>query len=331
LFPFVFVPVLLLACFSAVREPLEAQTISVTPAEAESIAKEAYIYGTPMVQGYGAMFAYAVYKDNPKYKAPFNEIANVGRVFTPQDTAVITPNSDIPYSFLWADLRAEPLVLDAPAIAKDCYWSIRFVDLYTWNFAYAGTRTTGDAARKILLAGPNWKGEVPKGITKVIRSDTDFVLALYCTQLFNAEDIDNVRKIQAGYTVQTLSNFLGKPAPPAAPKIDFPPYIPEKVKSLEFFNYLNFLLQFCPTVPEDKAARESFAKIGVEPGKPFDPNSLSPEMKKALETGMTQGQQEVADSLSITKTAAHLFGTRAVMWFLRRFLLVENVLGSSPL
>jgi hypothetical protein len=91
------------------------------------------------------------------------------------------------------------------------------------------------------------------------------------------------------------------------------------------------LLQFCPTVPEDKAARESFAKIGVEPGKPFDPNSLSPEMKKALETGMTQGQQEIADSLSITKTAAHLFGTRAVMWFLRRFLLVENVLGSSPL
>ena len=293
--------------------PLVAQTVSVQPDRAEAIAKEAYIYGAPMVQGYGAMFAYAVFKDNPQYKAPFNEIANVGRVFTPQDTAIITPNSDTPYSFLWSDLRAEPLVLTVPKIQKDRYFSIQFVDLYTWNFAYAGTRTTGNGGGKFLLAGPSWKGEVPKGITKVIRSDTDFVLAGYRTQLFNAADIDNVRKIQEGYTVEPLSKFVGKTAPAAAPKIDFPPYIPEKVKTLAFFNYLNFLLQFCPTVPADKAARESFAKIGVEPGKPFNPEALSPEMQKALEAGMAEGQQAIEHNVTITKSAADLFGTREFM------------------
>ncbi len=51
----------------------QAQQIS--PNQAEAIAKEAYIYGAPMVQGCGAMFAYAIYKDNPQYKAPLNEIA----------------------------------------------------------------------------------------------------------------------------------------------------------------------------------------------------------------------------------------------------------------
>jgi hypothetical protein len=289
------------------------RTFSVTPGEATAIAKDAYIYGAPMVQGYGALFAYAVYKDNPQYKAPFNEIANVGRVFTPQDTAIITPNSDTPYSFLWADLRAEPVVLTVPEIQKDRYFSIQFVDLYTWNFAYAGTRTTGNGGGRFLLAGPNWKGKLPKGISKVIRSDTDFVLAGYRTQLFNAGDIDNVRKIQAGYTVEPLSKFLGVPAPPTAPKIDFPPYIPAKVKTLAFFNYLNFLLQFCPTVPEDKTARARFAEIGVEPGKPFDPEILAPEMKKALETGMAEAQLAVQHSVAITKSAADMFGTREYM------------------
>lgn len=297
----------------ALQGAANAQKITVTTDQAQAIAKEAYIYGKPMVQGYGAMFAYSVYKDNPQYKAPFNQIANVGRVFTPQDTAIITPNSDTPYSFLWADLRAEPLVLHTPAMERDRYWSIQFVDLYTWNFAYAGTRTTGNGEGHILLSGPEWKGEVPKGITKVIRSDTDFVLAGYRTQLFDAADIDNVRKIQAGYTVQPLSKFLGKHAPLPAPKIDFPPYVPDMVKSLEFFNYLNFLLQFCPTVPEDKEARESFAKIGIEPGKPFNPDALSPEMKEALEAGMAEGQQAIQHNKAITKSAANLFGTREFM------------------
>lgn len=176
----------------ALEERTWAQSISVTSEQAEAIAKKAYIYGAPMVQGYGTMFAYAVYEDTPQYKAPFNEIANVVRVFTPQDTAIITPYSDTPYSFLWADLRTEPLVLHTPAIQKNRYWSIQFVDLYTWNFDYAGTRTAGDDEGQFLLAGLSWKGETPKGITKVIRSDTDFVLAGYRTQLFDALDIDNV-------------------------------------------------------------------------------------------------------------------------------------------
>jgi hypothetical protein len=128
------------------------------------------------------------------------------------------------------DLRAEPIVLTVPPIAQERYFSIQLVDAYTLNFDYIGTRTTGNDGGSFLIAGPGWKGAMPEGVKKVFRSATAlFVLAGYRTQLFNPGDLDNVKKIQAGYRVQTLSAFLGQPAPQAAPTIDFiKPVTPEQ-------------------------------------------------------------------------------------------------------
>src|SRR5262249_2892663 len=73
--------------------PVTAQD-AVSPAEARAIAKEAYIYGFPMVDGYRIQYAYFVDRNNPEFKAPWNQIRNVPRVFTSDDKAVQTPNSD---------------------------------------------------------------------------------------------------------------------------------------------------------------------------------------------------------------------------------------------
>ena len=189
----------------------------ITPAEARAIAKEATIYGFPLVDSYRVQYSYFVDRGGDQFKAPWNTIFNTARVYTPADTAIQTPNSDTPYSFVGADLRAEPLVLSVPAIGKDRYYSLQFVDMYTFNFAYVGSRATGDDAGNFLLAGPNWHGETPPGIKAVIRSETEFAFVLYRTQLFGPDDIDNVKKIQAGYKVEPLSQFLGKPAPPRRP------------------------------------------------------------------------------------------------------------------
>ena len=109
-------------------------------------------------------------RTNPEYKGPWNQIWNSARVFTPADTAIQTPNSDTLYSFIGADLRAEPLVLTVPAIEKERYFSVQLIDYYTFNFDYIGTRTTGNGGGSFLLAGPGWKGETPKGVKKVFRS-----------------------------------------------------------------------------------------------------------------------------------------------------------------
>ena len=200
------------------------------PAELRQIIEEAYIYGFPMVDSYRIQHSYFVDKDNPEYKGAWNQVHNVARVFTPQDKAIQTPNSDTPYSFLGADLRAEPLVISVPAV-PDRYYSLQFIDMYTHNFAYVGSRATGKQAGNYLLAGPRWKGEMPKGIESVIRSETDLAFVLYRTQLFGKDDLAKVQQIQAGYKAQPLSSFLGT-APPSAPPVEFiEPLSPEAQKT----------------------------------------------------------------------------------------------------
>ena len=127
-------------------------------------------------------------------KGPVNTIQNSATVYGPQDKAIQTPNSDTPYSYAWLDLRAEPVVLTLPPIEKGRYYSVQLIDSYTYNFDYLGTRTTGNEGGSFAVAGPGWKGEAPPGIKRVLRADTDFVFALYRTQLLNPADIGNVRK-----------------------------------------------------------------------------------------------------------------------------------------
>ena len=138
-----------------------AEQKELKPEEARAIAKEAYIYANPMADNYRIYYSSFVDKTDPEYKAPFNQIRNFARVYTPDDKAVQTPNSDTPYSWLAMDLRTEPLVLTVPPIEKERYFSIQLIDLYTYNFDYIGSRTTGNEGGHFLITGPGWKGKTP--------------------------------------------------------------------------------------------------------------------------------------------------------------------------
>ena len=263
----------------------------------KTIAKNAFIYGYPMVEMYGVIYAYNVDTKSPDYKGPFNKIANVPRVFTPADKAVVTPNSDTPYSMLGMDLRAEPLVISVPQIEKDRYYSIMLMDLYTYVYDVVGSRSTGNDAGKFLIAGPGWNGETPAGIKKVIKCETQFSFALFRTQLFNPADLKNVIKIQDQYGVEPLSSYLKTTAPPEPTKIDFPAYSAELIKGPAFYSILNFLLQFCPVNPTEVNLRANFEKIGIIPGKPFTPpvkdTLIISEGTKAGIDSMTKSIQKV--------------------------------------
>ncbi|MGC2281442.1 MAG: DUF1254 domain-containing protein [Candidatus Acidiferrales bacterium] len=287
-----------------------------TPGDTRAVAKQAYIYGFPIVAEYSTMYAFSIDKNNPQYKGPFNSILNFARVFTPADTTFVTPNSDTPYTFMGLDLRAEPVVITVPPMAKNRYFVFQMLDLYTFNFDYIGTRTTGNDGGNFLVAGPGWKEETPKGVTKVIHSETELVSVVGRTQLFNPADLANVKKIQAGYNVQPLSAFLGKPAPPAAPTPDWVQPVPpsEMRTSLDLFNVLSFVLQFCPTPESEKLLRGTFAEIGIVARKPFDVESLSAETKVAIQAGMADGQKEIgARRAAVGGKVDDLFGTRAFL------------------
>ena len=167
----------------------------------------------------------------------------------------------------------------------------------TYNYGYVGSRATGNDAGDYLVTGPNWKGETPPGIKKAFQSTTELSVAVFRTQLFNAKDMDNVIKVQDGYKGQPLSAYLKQPAPAAAPAVDWPKIDKEMVKT-NFFEYLDFALQFAPAGPDEQAIRAKLASIGVEPDKKFNFKDLSVEHKAAIHLGMKEGETKVDEAVA---------------------------------
>jgi len=301
---------------SGAPEPA-APGAGLSPQEARAIAKDAVIYGFPLVDHYRIQHSYFVNREHPEYKAPWNTLFNTARVYTPEDKAIQTPNSDTPYSFFGADLRAEPLVITVPEIDKSRYYSLQFIDEYTFNFAYVGSRATGGEPGTFLLAGPGWKGKTPPGVKSVLKCETEFAFVIIRTQLLGDADLENVKKVQAGYQVRPLSVALGNPESPAAPKIEFPkPLTPEEQRtSPDFFRILDFVLQFCPTHPSEVDLRARFEKLGIRGRRGFDPAALTPELRQAVQAGMADAWaafKEFKETQIDTgkRSSADAFGTR---------------------
>lgn len=279
------------------------------PARIAEIAEEAFIYGFPIVMNYKVFHDYFLDPDSGSFKVPLNTLHSEARVYTSDDVGVQTPNSDTPYSMLGADLRAEPLVLCMPEIDDSRYYSVQLVDMYTHNYGYIGSRTTGSDAACFLLAGPGWNGPVPDGIKKVFRCETPFSFVIYRTQLFDRDDLENVEQVQAGYTVRPLSAFLGRPAPPPAPAIDWPP-AGNEVFSSGFPKMLDFLLGFLPPVgpaSAEQPLRERMASIGLGPDAGMRLGDLTPAQREALGAGLRSGAARI-------EHAATKIGTRVDGW-----------------
>lgn len=306
-----------LATVSCSGGPGPHEAAPVDAAEFASIAEEAYIYALPMLINYGTLYEFCVDEGSGQYKGPLNVIHSEARVCTPEDTTVVTPNSDTPYSMLWMDLRSEPMVLCVPEIEVDRYFSVQLIDLYTFNYGYVGSRTTGNGGGCYLVAGPSWSGEAPAGVAKVFRCETDFSFAIYRTQLIDPQDLPKVQAIQAGYTAVPLSSFAKSEAPLAQPLPDFPKFDKQAALGAEFIATLNFLLQYCPAVAEEQALRERFASIGIEAGKAFESSRLSPEQQTALKDAIPSAEAKIqARRGSLGKVAngwstMHLTASRA--------------------
>ena len=256
------------------------------------IAAAGFIYGLPIVMSYAVLYALAIDTGSGQYRGPFNALKSDAAVLTYKDTAVVTPNSDTPYGFAALDLRAEPMVISVPAVARERYYAVQLCDGNTYNFGYIGTRATGVEAGDYLVAGPEWAGAVAAGIKGVFRSSTQFAVAIFRTQLFGVGDVGGVRAVQAGYRVQALSGFTGLGAPPAAPAVAFPKISKELIRT-HFFAYLDFALRFAPAAANEMAMRAQLAQIGVGPGAAVRFADLSVTERLEVLIGLKRGKQAV--------------------------------------
>lgn len=292
-----------------------ALVMQALPAAAQDQAADiraAYVYAYPMVKNYLTLYQYAVEKDGAQYKGPMNTMANVARVYTPEDTAVITPNSDTPYSFVVLDLRAEPAVISLPKIEADRYYSLQLVDLYTNNVDYIGTRIDGNEGGHFLITGPGWRGEVPAGIRRVIEMPTWLNLGVLRTQLFSPNDLEQVKTVQSAYQSQPLSVWAGTTSPPPAPAVDWRP-ISDALMETDFWSLAAFLLPFAPAWPGDEPQRANLSRLGVREGEAWPPTDLSTDTVTAMKQGIASGYQAVSEASAAVADSSKYFGTPTQM------------------
>ena len=283
---------------------------ALTLAEAKAIVGEAWLYAFAPVALYNTMYAQAINAASPSYVGGFNRFRHYDRLATPDDTDIVTPNNDTPYSWAWLDLRAEPMVLSLPAVPER-YYVNQWFDLYTHNFAYTGVRSTGREAGNYMFVGPDWQGEAPAGITKVFRAETHMIGTLTRTGVDGADDIAAMKAVQAHYRLQPLSAFVGTPAPAPAAMPNWPVWDEAMAKGLGFIGYLNTLLPFMPVVPSETAMFERFARIGIGPGQAFDAAALDPALHEAMLAGIAEAAAAFKSKAAKETSSAAMFGSRA--------------------
>ena len=278
---------------------------AVTAKEAREIAKEAYIFNYPLVMMYRTMYLQAIDPQSKSYSGGFGKWLHLG-TSSPKDTDIVSPNNDSPYSYAWVDTRAEPWVVTLPKIEKSRFYTSQWDDLWGFVLDNPGSVEDGNDGVSVLLASPSWKGKLPKGVKRVIQGDSEFLGTLTRTQLIEPQDLPNVKRIQKEYKLQPLSAYLGKPAPKAAPAIQWKPWKEGVEKTDEFWAYVNFLLSFTTPDPQDKPVQDRMAKIGLVAGKPWDSALLGKDVSAAIAAGMQDALAELKKG-STTFTDPSLF------------------------
>ncbi|WP_366934655.1 DUF1254 domain-containing protein [Mesotoga sp.] len=290
------------------------QSLTVDPDEAKELANEAYVFAYPMLENYRTMYVQVTERGG------FNSLTHVKNLFGPHSRLIVRSNNDTLYSSAWLDLRSEPVVVEIPPV-PDRYFSFQFIDMYTHNFAYAGTRVTGSDPLTIMIAGPNWEGEVPSDVEKMFVSEGNFVYCLVRTAV-NSElpgDLEEVLKIQENYVLRPLSDSAGDVSPPLLDDFLLP-FDQEAADSIGFIAYFNFLLGQLEIHPSERDLIYDFSRIGIGPDYPFDPSSLTEPVREAIDSGIAEARASICNPGSVLGTirngwtmSERIFGDRERM------------------
>lgn len=290
--------------FQAVAAP------TISEADAYEIGVEAYIYFYPLVcmditrkvmtnvptgvkQGIGPMGAFQHFRAYPT--ADFRE--------------VVRPNFDTLYSIAWLDLTKEPMIVSAPDTA-DRYYLLPMLDMWTDVFAVPGKRTSGTKAASWALIPPGWTGPLPQGVER-IDAPTAYVWIIGRTQTNGPKDYEAVHKVQDGYTVTPLSQWGKKPEPPAFspdPTVDMKTSPVDQLNGMpaaKYFSYGAELMKLHPPHVTDWSMLARLKRIGIEPGKSFDFEKVSPEVRAALERAVADGLKLMKDKVPTVARVAN--------------------------
>jgi hypothetical protein len=248
-----------------------------------AVAHDAYIFTFPLYENYRLRYQLIYNPANPR-RATVNQFGHRRELSDHTSRAVTTPNADTLYSSAFLDLSQGPLRLEVPEIA-DRYYSLAFMDAYTDNFAYVGTRTTGRHAGKYLITGPGWSGSPPRGAT-LISAPTNAVWLLGRFLVTGSQDLPQVHRDQDGLRLSPLDPAAPPPASTGpAPSPDDP---------WNYFAVVNYALTENPPPAGDKPMVDRIAAIGIGPGRHFDPDRFTEPERQAILAGVAAAKRQIA-------------------------------------
>ncbi len=244
---------------------------------------------------------------------PMNEFHHF-QAFPPASfREVVRPNFDTLYSIAWLDLTREPMIVSMPD-TNGRYYLLPMLDMWSDVFACPGKRTSGTQAAAYAVVQPGWNGNLPAGIEK-IEAPTPYVWIIGRTQTNGPRDYAAVHQVQAGYTVTPLSKW-GKPVEPVKfvndPNTDMktPPMVQaDKMSAAQYFSYGAELMKLHPPHITDWSQIARLKRIGIQPGKSLDWDSLPDVVRDGLE-------KAIDESLKRMKVCASTFAPVKNGWLM---------------
>jgi len=273
------------------------------PDLALQIAQEAYVYLFPLVlmDVTRRQFINLDPKLSPM-GGPANAFVHIRAFPTAEMRGVVRPNFDTLYSSAWLDLTGGPAVVSNDD-TDGRYFMLPMLDMWTDVFAVPGKRTCGTGAADYVLTPPGWRGELPAGLQR-IKAPTPFVWIIGRIQTNGVEDYDAVHAVQDGFRITRLAEWGGVAAPPQQqidPSADTQTEPMRQVAAMsprDYFAYGAELMKLHPPHASDWSMIARMRRIGLEPGRSFDPRRLSAEaLSRAVEGGRTL-MQDMAPTIS---------------------------------
>jgi hypothetical protein len=286
---------------SAAEVPGPASGTTMTKEYVQTVGRMAYVWGWALVNSHNrrAAFAYVTGQNGnvPGLNGGILPMAPVGLnamltdYIKPEQTFVTCPNQDVVYGGGYSALDKEPTVFQVPDFG-DRFWVYALYDARTNEFAEIG-KPYGTKPGFYMIVGPNWKGEVPAGITAVVRSSTELVFSV--PRIFKddtAEDTKAVQPVLNQIVFYPLSQFDGKmkiiewsklphfPMPAGAAG-ETKWVVPEK-----FFDQLPGVMKLVPPLPGEEALYGWISSV-------FDAAVKDPVTKQALIESFVAADKEL--------------------------------------
>jgi hypothetical protein len=276
--------------------------LKLTEAYVRLVARDAYFWAWPMVSMYNRRLA-VQHAPEPGLIggvmpfAPLNRLSMLHDYIEPQERDIACPNQDVVYGAGVLGLDVSPVVIQVPDFGKR-FWVYQVGDLRSDSFARLGAMY-GTKPGFYLVVGPNWQGEVPKGITQVFRasSETGFV-GPRIFQDDTPEDKQAVQAVIQRVNMYPLAEYDGKmklrdwatlPAFPRRPGADGKGEV-RWVRPENVFDQLPVVLRDAPPLPGEEARYAQVLAVIAAAQK-------DPALKRAMIDEATRADKELIDPL----------------------------------